>query len=151
MCGTLTGPYLHVYPPPIGPGALSPLGQVHRDTQTASPRHLGRFRPQRDCSCVTPSVSFHLDLSEWSRLARGGRPGSVESLSSGKKPFNAFWSRDYLSEHQPGYYWCEHQGDQPQDYVCHQCSLKLARTVDSVRERESVGASERERVSRERD
>ena len=74
MCGTLTGPYLRVHPPPIGPGALSPLGQVHRDTQTASPLPFwGGLGHKRDRSRVTPSVSFHLDLSEWLRLAHGGR------------------------------------------------------------------------------
>ena len=51
-------------PPRAGP-------QGHSDS--LPPAILGRFRPQRDRSRVTPSVRLHLDLSEWSRLARGGR------------------------------------------------------------------------------
>ena len=88
MCGTLTGPYLRVHPPPIGPGALSPLGQVHRDTQTASPPpfwgglgHRGIVHAKRPQS-----------VSTWICLSGRGSPvaaesGSVESPSSGKKPF----------------------------------------------------------------
>ena len=88
MCGTLTGPYLRVHPPPIGPGALSPLGQVHRDTQTASPPpfwgglgHRGIVHAKRPQS-----------VSIWICLSGRGSPvaaesGSVESPSSGKKPF----------------------------------------------------------------